>query len=107
MALIADIRRRARHIVGPFMGICATAYFIYHAIQGDRGLIALWHLRQELRQQESELAAISAERFVIEKRVTLLRPESLDPDMIEERARAVLNVGEKEDLIILLPDKRD
>ena len=40
MRLIGEIRHRARHVVGPFLGICAAAYFAYHAIQGDRGLMA-------------------------------------------------------------------
>jgi cell division protein FtsB len=38
----------------------------------------------------------------LERRVALLRPESLDRDMLEERARAVLNLARPEDRVILL-----
>jgi hypothetical protein len=31
----------------------------------------------------------------------MLRPDSLDPDLLEERARAVLNLGHPDDRIIL------
>ena len=33
--------------------------------------------------------------------VALLRPESLDPDMLDERARAILNLAHQDDLIML------
>ncbi|KKL88130.1 hypothetical protein LCGC14_1927810, partial [marine sediment metagenome] len=43
MGLIAELRGRARHIVGPVLVVCITGYFAYHVIQGDRGLIAWSH----------------------------------------------------------------
>jgi len=33
--------------------------------------------------------------------VSLLRPESLDPDMLDERARAILNLANQDDLVML------
>ncbi|MEK9596102.1 MAG: hypothetical protein VW057_09085, partial [Rhodospirillaceae bacterium] len=39
-------------------------------------------------------------RQLIEDRVALLRPESLDRDMLEERARAMLNLGYATDVVI-------
>lgn len=46
-----------------------------------------------------------AERQELERRVALLRPESLDPDMIDERARASLNVVQPQELAILRPGR--
>jgi cell division protein FtsB len=37
----------------------------------------------------------------LERDVALLRPESLDPDMLDERARAILNLAHSNDLIML------
>jgi hypothetical protein len=37
----------------------------------------------------------------LERDVSLLRPESLDPDMLDERARAILNLAHSDDLIML------
>ncbi len=37
----------------------------------------------------------------LERDVSLLRPESLDPDMLDERARAILNLANKDDLVML------
>ena len=37
----------------------------------------------------------------LERDVALLRPESLDPDMLDERARASLNLAHPDDLVML------
>ena len=76
------------------------AYFGYHAVQGDRGLIAWWNLRFELERVDAELTAVSADKQRREHRVKLLRPESLDRDMLEERARIMLGAVHPDDLIV-------
>ncbi len=40
------------------------------------------------------------EQEILERRVQLLRPDSLDPDMLEERARKVLNFAKKDEVVI-------
>lgn len=101
MGLFFELRSRARHVVGPVLGICAVAYFAYHAVQGDRGLIAWLSLKQRVEVARGELDAITEQRKVLEHRVSLLHPESLDPDLLEERARLMLNYGHPEDIVII------
>lgn len=100
MGLIVEIRSRARHIVGPVLGICAVAYFAYHAVQGDRGLLAWINLKQRVTTARADLDQITGQRKVLEHRVSLLYPESLDPDLLDERARLMLNYGHATDIII-------
>ncbi|MCK5168156.1 MAG: septum formation initiator family protein, partial [Rhodospirillaceae bacterium] len=64
-------------------------YFAYHAIQGDRGFIALGKLEHQVSTLDNKLADLQKERLKLENQVSLLRPDSLDPDMLEERARIV------------------
>ena len=87
----------------PLFGAAAIAYFGYHAVQGDRGLIAWWSLRYELEKAEIDLAQVSAEKQELEHRVSLLRPESLDRDMLEERARIMLGFVHPDDRIVPMP----
>ncbi|MBL8631153.1 MAG: septum formation initiator family protein [Rhodospirillaceae bacterium] len=75
-------------------------YFGYHAVQGDRGLIAWWNLRFEIERANATLAEVSAEKKALEHRVALLRSESLDPDMLEERARVMLGAVGPNDRIV-------
>lgn len=92
--------RKIGAIAGQLVGATVMGYFAYHAVEGDRGLIALWNTRFEIERADRELAVVTAEKSAIEHRVKLLRPESLDRDMLEERARVMLGVIAPGELII-------
>jgi cell division protein FtsB len=66
-------------------------YFGVNAHTGNRGLRAKQDLDQEITQLTGELVALKSERSRWERRVALLKPESLDPDTLDERARALLD----------------
>ncbi|WP_185961219.1 septum formation initiator family protein [Telmatospirillum sp. J64-1] len=105
MNILGEIRRRSRHIIGPLLGVSAIVYFGYHTIQGDRGLLAWHRLGQEIKEAEQVLARVQEERDQLAHRVSLLRPESLDPDMLEERARMMLHMGRDDEIVILTPTR--
>ncbi len=101
MDLLGEIRRRARHIVGPVAGITLFGYFAYHVVQGDRGLIAWLKLSQQVETAQLQYDETVARRTEFAHRVELLQPQSLDPDLLEERARAVLGLVHRDDIIIM------
>tara|TARA_R110002072_G_scaffold2229_3_gene18268 strand:+ start:691 stop:1017 length:327 start_codon:yes stop_codon:yes gene_type:complete len=103
MALYDEIRKRAGVVVPQVVGVCLVAYFAYHAVQGERGFLAYLRLSQELQQATSIQADLGQQRQVLERRVALLSPDSLDPDLLDERARSLLNYGQEGDLLIFLP----
>lgn len=102
MSLIGEFRARARHVVGPVLGVLAIGYFGFHAIHGDRGLIAWNHLKLQVEAAQGILDDTSVERRVLENRVRLLNPRSLDPDMLDERARLMLNIGRDDEIVIFV-----
>jgi cell division protein FtsB len=79
-----------------------ATYFGYHAVNGNRGLLASEQKQLELDAAERRLAVLQDERSRLERRVHRLRSESLDPDLIDELARETLSMVEPEDVIILL-----
>ncbi len=89
-------------IILPVLGVCVVLYFAYHAIQGDRGIRALLDYENRVEKTELQLKKIRQERKRLEHRVSLLRPEHLDPDLLEERARAVLNYALPNEYAIIL-----
>lgn len=97
-----DIRTRAGHVVGPVLGFCAVLYFAYHAIEGDRGLRAWWQLRQEITTSRLAAAEIGERRSATENRVKRLTPSSLDLDLLDERARLMLNLGRRDEVVIMV-----
>ncbi|MBL8709857.1 MAG: septum formation initiator family protein [Rhodospirillaceae bacterium] len=104
MELGREIKRRLRQVALPLLGACLTAYFAFHAIHGDRGIYAWLRINQELKVAEQEASALAAERRQLERRLTLLSSTSLDLDMLEERARVMLNFAHPDDLIIFLDE---
>jgi cell division protein FtsB len=93
---------RTKPLILPLCCLFILAYFAYHAVEGDYGLFALGKLRERVASLEVDLAKVRAERMRMEQHVALMRPESLDRDMIDERAREALNMADAKDLVIFL-----
>ena len=77
-------------------------YFGVNAFTGNHGLHAQADLDQQLAAMQQELKGLKAQRALWERRVALLRSERLDPDMLDERARALLGYVDPRDLTLLL-----
>ena len=77
-------------------------YFGLNAYSGNRGLRAKLDLDEQIAQLNDELAGLKAERARWERRVLLLRSGSIDPDILDERARALLNYADPRDLTLRL-----
>jgi cell division protein FtsB len=74
-------------------------YFGINAYTGKYGLNARQELDQEIIALTSELARLKRERAEGEQRVSLLRSDRVDPDMLEERARYQLDYANPHDLV--------
>ena len=85
----------------PLLACGAGAYFAYNLQMGDHGLKARADLERRKEVLAGELAGLQEVRARLERDVSLLRPESLDPDMLDERARAILNLANKDDLVMM------
>ena len=101
MVLLRELRRRARFVVVPILGTVLTGYFAYHLVEGDRGLIAWLRLTEEIHAEKANLAKVSAERAALDLKVANLRPDHLDPDLLDERVRAVLNLVAPDEVVIM------
>jgi len=103
MDVVYALRARARQIVGPVLGFTLCAYFAYHLVEGDRGLLALWNLQTQVRDAQATLSQLQAERDPLAKRVSLLQGSHIDRDFLDEQVRAVLNYGAPGELVIYYP----
>jgi cell division protein FtsB len=79
-----------------------VGYFGVNAYTGKYGLNARQELDQEIIALTSELARLKRERADGEQRVSLLRSNRVDPDMLDERARALIGYADPRDLTLLL-----
>jgi len=101
----AEIRKRLPHAIIALVGIGVIGYFVYHVIHGDRGLIAWRMLDRDVTDAKTELATVQAERIAIERRVGLLRIQSLDLDMLDEWSRRILNYSAADEAVIFTQDE--
>lgn len=107
MVVVDQIRKRSGKLVASMACALVVAYFAYGTVQGDRGLLSYLSLAQEIDRARATRDDLRETREALEWRVTLLRPDSLDLDLLEERARTVLDYVREDDFIVLLPDSGD
>jgi cell division protein FtsB len=103
MILMRELRKRARVVVGPILGIALTGYFAYNLVEGDRGFIAWTRLTRQLRAEDARLDALRAQRAALKLKVSDLTPSHLDPDLLDERVRGTLNLVGPNERVIMKP----
>lgn len=101
------VSHRRRHAILTAIGLYVFAalfigYFAVNAFTGNHGLRAQADLDQQLAAMQAELHTVKTERMVWERRVALLRSDGIDPDMLDERARALIGYADPRDLTLLL-----
>jgi cell division protein FtsB len=77
-------------------------YFGVNAYSGNHGLRAKQELDLQIVELTGELSRQKMERAQWDRRVALLRSEGLDPDMLDERARAELDYIDPHEVTLLL-----
>jgi cell division protein FtsB len=97
-------RRRLRSILNT-LGLYITAallvgYFGVNAYSGNHGLKAKQDIDRQMATLSAELNHLQVERAQWQRRVNLLKPENIDPDMLDERARALLDYVGPDDLTL-------
>ncbi|MGE0044612.1 MAG: septum formation initiator family protein [Hyphomonadaceae bacterium] len=77
-------------------------YLAVHAVTGRQGLVAYMDLQEQQRDLSAELDTLQSERTALETRAERLRPDSLDLDYLDERARASLAAGDPDELVFTI-----
>jgi cell division protein FtsB len=80
----------------------AILYLGAHAVTGRQGLVAYVDLQAQERVLEQRVSSLEEERAQLEARAARLRPETLDLDYLDERARITLAAGDSEELVFAL-----
>jgi cell division protein FtsB len=101
MIVMRELRRWVRVAIGPVLGIALTGYFAYNLVEGDRGFDAWLRLTREIRAENARLEALRVERQALSLKVSDLKPNHLDPDLLDERVRASLNLAAPSEIVIM------
>ena len=68
-----EILRRGRHMAVPILGTLFVCYFVWHAFNGDSGILAWLQIQRNIESAKDVLAETSTRRADMEKRVRLLK----------------------------------
>jgi cell division protein FtsB len=93
--------RRKFDLIVTVVCLALLVYFGWHAFKGPRGFAHEEGLETQAKKLALELEGLRAERKRLDRRVALMRPESIDPDMLDELARSELGYVKAGDLIIV------
>lgn len=88
------------------MTVCLSllGYFGWHGYYGPRSFDHRDALQAKAATLDAKLTTVRDERRALERKVALMRPQSIDPDMLDELARSTLDYGKPADLIVKLPN---
>jgi cell division protein FtsB len=80
-----------------FMG-----YLGYSAINGQFGTESREDLLAQIAELRAQSAALGVEIDAARHRIALLDSRRLDPDILDERARALLNMAHPDDVLVMV-----
>lgn len=88
-------------MIVPIVGALFVCYFLVHSFQGDRGVLAWMHLQKQVAVAEQTLSETKTVRTDFDRRISLLRSEQLDADMLDERARIMAGLVRPDEFIVI------
>ncbi|MVS98154.1 FtsB family cell division protein [Devosia marina] len=77
-------------------------YLGYSAISGQFGIENRADILADIEILQDRSAALQVEIDAYRHRVSLMNPRHLDPDIITERARALLNMAHADDILVMV-----
>ena len=101
MVTLRDFRRTLRKYAFQSLIVILVLYFLYHLIQGGRGIMTLKALENHLVIAKSDLHELKAQHNKLKNKVDHMKPGSVCPDLLEEQAKAVLGYKHHDEKIVL------
>lgn len=101
----AVLSRYLRAAALPAVCILLIGYFVSHAISGPTGVIAWKDYKAERAQLQQQAVASAEAKAALGRKVKLLDPRKVDPDLADELVRKNLNVVKADEIVVPLDSK--
>lgn len=62
-------------------------YFLFHTVEGKRGVFVLQNLNKDIQKNEQQLVKLEEKRKNLEFVAVSLRSDQIDPDILDEKIR--------------------
>ncbi|MGB0843848.1 MAG: FtsB family cell division protein [Alphaproteobacteria bacterium] len=104
MEFVDKFKLSFKRVLPTILGFLLLFYLLFHILFGDRGLLSYPERSRAIEAKKTELAQLVEKKETLARRVKLLQRDGLDFDMLEERARAMLNFTRPDEVVILITD---
>jgi cell division protein FtsB len=84
--------------------VAVQGYLGFNVVSGQFGIDSQRHMHVEIGELKAKSAALAAEIDAYRHRASLFSPQRLDPDIVSERARALLAVAQTDDIIVMVDE---
>jgi cell division protein FtsB len=81
--------------------IAFQGYLGYHAVSGAFGIESQKDMFAEIEVLKAQQARLQTELDAYRHRIALFNPNKLDPDILTERARALLGLVHPDDILVV------
>ena len=96
-----DISYKLKHHCLFFISAFLIFYFVFNIFCGERNIYRYVSLKREIAQRQAIAKEYALQKEKLQRKVSYLSDFSLDPDLLDERARAVLNMAADDEFVIL------
>jgi cell division protein FtsB len=103
MDIVRSIKRGLLAALWPVVLMAVTVYFGWYGLNGAHGQKSLPLREAALAAAKADLAQAEADRSAWQERVDALKSNHLDPDMLDQQARTVLNMARPDEIIVPYP----
>lgn len=103
------LKRRSvfRQLVVTVVLVAVQGYLAFNVVSGQFGIQSQRQMEIEIGELEAKSAALAAEIDSYRHRAALFTPQQLDPDIVTERARALLSVAQPDEIIVMVDPASD
>ena len=91
-----------RHIAVALGLVAFQGYLAYSVMTGQFGIESQDVLESEIEELGAQSGALQAEMDSYQHKVELFQSTRMDPDLVSERARALLSMAQADDIIVMV-----
>lgn len=85
--LKVTMQKESKAYIRKFALLFIVGYLIYQIMTGDRGFLKLIQLSKKHHALENEITTLETKKQTLAQKVQMLKPESLNLDMLDEQVR--------------------
>lgn len=82
--------------------VAFQGYLAFSVVSGQFGIESQAKLEGEIEELMATSAALAVEIDATRHRAALFNPDELDPDIVSERARALLSMAQPDDIVVMI-----